>query len=137
MKVFAAGIAMVMILVTGFVPSRAEANATREFIMSCTYGVLAGTLVGAASLAFTNKPSDNMNRVARGASLGLYTGILLGVYVVYIVPGMEEEEPDPVAELQKRMDNTPLLISPNFTREGRDGQMVVDGARADWMLHRF
>ena len=64
----------------------------REFIMSCTYGVLAGTLVGAASLAFVDKPGDNLNKVARGASIGLYTGILLGLYVLYVIPNMEVEE---------------------------------------------
>ncbi len=59
--------------------------------MSATYGVLAGTLVGAASLAFTDRPGDNLNRVARGASFGLYAGILLGVYIVYVVPSAEEQ----------------------------------------------
>ncbi|MGE4133934.1 MAG: hypothetical protein AB7F86_20020 [Bdellovibrionales bacterium] len=86
-----------------------KSNPTREFIMSCTYGVLAGTLVGAASLAFVDKPSDNLNKVARGASLGLYTGILLGLYVVYVVPSMEdgppaEEDYDPVVMLTPRFD---------------------------------
>lgn len=82
-------------------PQAQQGNPTREFVMSCTYGVLAGTLVGTASLAFTSKPSDSLNRVARGASLGLYTGILLGLYVVYVVPGMttEEEVEDPVVNM--------------------------------------
>lgn len=103
-------------------------NPTREFVMSCTYGVLAGTLVGAASLAFTDKPSDNLNKVARGASLGLYTGILLGLYVVYIVPGMESDsEEDPVA----RLDKIPLMVNPRF--EG--GQLA--GAEFSWKVLRF
>jgi len=68
-------------------------SSTREFIMSCTYGVLAGTLVGAALLAFTDQPGENLNKVARGASIGLYSGILLGLYVVYGVND-EPEEPD-------------------------------------------
>lgn len=72
-----------------------QPNPAKEFIMSCTYGVLAGTLVGGALLAFEDQPGDNLNKVARGASLGLYAGILLGLYVVYIVPGSEEEEIDP------------------------------------------
>lgn len=99
-----------------------QGNPTREFIMSCTYGVLAGTLVGAASLAFTDKPSDSLYRVARGASLGLYTGILLGLYVVYIVPGMEEPEPeeDPVAAA----DKLPFLISPRFEHDKLAGADV-------------
>lgn len=60
--------------------------------MSCTYGVLAGTLVGAASLAFVDKPGDNLQRVARGASLGLYAGIALGVYTVYYLPSKLEKD---------------------------------------------
>ena len=104
-------------------------NPTREFIMSCTYGVLAGTLVGTASLAFVKKPGDNLNRVARGASLGLYTGILLGLYVVYVVPGMgTEEEPDPVAMREKM----PFLIAPVFSANNR-----LDGVQADWQVFTF
>lgn len=77
-------------LVATAAPVRAKADPMREFVLSCSYGVLAGTLVGAASLAFTDKPGDNLNRVARGASIGLYTGILLGLYVVYGVPSEDE-----------------------------------------------
>lgn len=73
------------------VPRRAQAEPMREFIMSCSYGVLAGTLVGAATLAFSDKPGDSLNKVARGASYGLYAGILLGLYVVYGVPSQEEQ----------------------------------------------
>ncbi len=65
--------------------------AAKEFVRSCTYGVLAGTLVGAATLAFTEQPGENISRVARGASLGLYSGILLGLYVVYVVPSQIED----------------------------------------------
>ena len=109
--------------------ARAE-NETREFVMSCTYGVLAGTLVGAASLAFASKPGDSMFRVARGASLGLYAGILLGLYVIYIVPGMEENpEEDPVA----RLESMPVMIRPTFGLRGD----IPDGAQADVTVLRF
>jgi hypothetical protein len=47
-----------------------------------------------------------MNRVARGASLGLYTGILLGLYVVYIVSSMEDSLYE-VAELRYRQRQYP------------------------------
>ena len=60
----------------------AAADPAKDFVMSCTYGVLAGTLVGTATLAFSDKPGDNLNRIARGASIGLYAGIILGLYVV-------------------------------------------------------
>ncbi len=78
---------------------KAKAEAGREFLLSCTYGVLAGALVGAASLAVEDNPSDKVHRVARGASLGLYTGILLGLYVVYVVPAqMEMQQEDNLEE---------------------------------------
>ena len=111
-------------------PSAHAGNPQREFVMSCTYGVLAGTLVGAASLAFVSKPGNNLNRVARGASLGLYTGILLGLYVVYVVPGMEKgtEEEDPLAYAERM----PFWISPTFTADNR-----LDGIQADWKILSF
>lgn len=68
------------------------ATPMKEFITACTYGVLAGALVGTATLAFEDKPGDNLQNVARGASIGLYAGILLGLYVVYVVPGQIEQE---------------------------------------------
>jgi hypothetical protein len=76
------------------IPQTVRAEPMHEFIMSCAYGVLAGTLVGAASLAFTEKPGDNLNNIARGASLGLYAGIVLGLYVVYGVSSEEEQAVD-------------------------------------------
>jgi hypothetical protein len=69
----------------------ASADPAKDFVMSCTYGVLAGTLVGTATLAFSDKPGDNLNRIARGASIGLYAGILLGLYVVNLSSTSEED----------------------------------------------
>ena len=122
-------LAILTVLFMGAGPAHAE-NQTREFVMSCTYGVLAGTLVGAASLAFTSQPGQNIYRVARGASLGLYAGILLGLYVVYIVPGLEENpDEEPIA----RLDKISFMISPTF----HDGYKELDGLKADWTVLRF
>ncbi len=118
----------IIIALSLFVSSAEAANPTREFIMSCTYGVMAGTLVGAASLAFTEKPSENLSKVARGASLGLYTGILLGLYVVYVVPGMEVEEEDPLAAFER----VPILVGPTFNERDQ-----LDGLQAQWNILRF
>ncbi len=84
---------LVCAIVMSVVPARAEPS--REFIMSSTYGVLAGTLVGAATLAFTDHPGDNLKNIARGASYGLYAGILLGLYVIYGIPEGGGEGADP------------------------------------------
>jgi len=110
-------------------------NTGREFIMSCTYGVMAGTLVGVASLAFTTQPSENLNRVARGASIGLYAGILLGLYVVYIVPGLEEE-PQPEEQIGKLQDKINFSITPLY-REHLRASAELTGAQANYTILRF
>lgn len=97
--------------------SRAETNSSKEFITSVTYGVLAGTLVGVASLAFTSNPGENLNKIARGASLGLYLGIGLGLYVVY---GGGDENPESVRYVPK------TFVYPLISERG------VEGAAATW-----
>lgn len=77
---------LTLVLNTYSTPAHAAANTGRQFLTSVVYGTLAGTLVGAATLAFTSSPADNLNNVARGASYGLYTGILLGIWVAYLLP---------------------------------------------------
>jgi hypothetical protein len=98
--------AALLVTLSTSLPARAQqsANPEREFIMSCTYGVLAGTLVGAASLAFVDKPGDNLQRVARGASLGLYMGIGLGAYTAFILPGQIEREEEDRLDPDKAAD---------------------------------
>lgn len=86
-------------IISFFTSNNLKADPMKEFILSCTYGTLAGTLVGFGTLAFTRKPSEHLGNIARGASLGLYSGIILGLYVVYGVPDSGEninnEEPPP------------------------------------------
>jgi len=91
-------------LSTTLLPQVGQADASREFLLSCTYGVLAGALVGAASLAVEDDPSSKVHRVARGASLGLYSGILLGLYVVYVVPAqLQNEEREDLRKYEERV----------------------------------
>lgn len=127
----------------GGMTSGNSSNAMREFIMSATYGVLAGTLVGAASLAFTDQPGQNLQRVARGASLGLYLGVALGAYVVYGVsdgedfnendiyqqpgyPGPDGEGLPPAPQGQLRFQVFPLI-----------SQRGIEGAAANLRLATF
>ena len=91
------GIALAFVFSFSAIAQPMEASG-REFVMSCTYGVLAGTLVGAATLAFEEMPGENLNKVARGASIGLYSGILLGLYVLYGVGDDDPEEYDKYIE---------------------------------------
>lgn len=117
---------LVVLLVASLVSLPAKAEPSREFLMSCIYGTLAGTLVGAASLATAERPSDHLQRIARGASLGFYTGILLGLYVVYGVP----DESDELNEvLSKRLKTPPPMIYPivdeNMKFEGVQLSMTI------------
>lgn len=130
-------------------PRTVKAEPMRDFIMSCSYGVLAGTLVGAATLAFSDKPGDNLNKVARGASFGLYAGILLGLYVVYGVPNQEEADirdqlgqynyndqlkvdVRPVRREVRKVAELPrLLISPVI------GERGVEGGEVRYSVYRF
>lgn len=128
MRAFAKKIIICVSVVT-LIPLASFANPTKEFITSCTYGVLTGTLVGIASLAFTDQPGDNLQNVARGASLGLYLGIALGVYVVYIVPGQDNEEdllnnqlPPIEGEVQYKIPK--LMVSPTVANNRLDGVFV-------------
>lgn len=45
-----------------------------------TYGIVAGALAGGTSIALSDDPGSNLAPVARGASLGLYAGILVAVF---------------------------------------------------------
>lgn len=120
----------------GLRPISASASPAKEFIMSCTYGVLAGTLVGAATLAFTDQPGDNLNKVARGASLGLYAGIALGLYVVYIVPdgdvAPEEQGLPPEEGTSLKRKAPPIAFFPMLSEQGS-----VDGLAATARLLEF
>lgn len=109
----------------------AKAEPMREFIMSCSYGVLAGTLVGAATLAFSDRPGDNLNKVARGASFGLYAGILLGLYVVYGVPNQEEESIRDQLGHRELISPPRLMVAPVVSDRGeiQGGQFRYDVVR--------
>lgn len=52
-----------------------------NFLKACGYGTLIGAGAGAASLAFTDDPGSKMMNIAKGASIGLYVGIGIGIYI--------------------------------------------------------
>lgn len=119
--------------VTMFPVQEAKADPNREFLMSVTYGTLAGTLLGTASLAFTDKPGDKLQRIARGASLGLYFGILLGLYVVYGV----SDESDELNNILPPEDDYGFklrdpIVYPTLSENGK-----MDGAAVDITVYKF
>jgi hypothetical protein len=52
---------------------------TKAFLIICGYGAVGGGLLGLASMAFGGEARN----IAKGASIGLYAGILFGAYVIY------------------------------------------------------
>lgn len=44
-----------------------------------TYGIVAGALAGGTSIALSEDPGSNLTPVARGASLGLYAGLIVAL----------------------------------------------------------
>lgn len=110
----------------------AKADPSREFLMSVTYGTLAGALLGTASLAFTDKPGDKLQRIARGASLGLYFGILLGLYVVYGVSDESDELNEILPEDDYGFKLRNPIIYPTLSESGR-----MDGAAVDVTIFKF
>lgn len=50
-----------------------------SFLKTCAWGTAIGAGAGVVSLAFQDEPGKHTNAIARGASLGLYAGIAIGL----------------------------------------------------------
>ncbi len=81
MRFFGACISAFAILVASVAWSAPQNDKLRTFLKSAGYGTLIGAGAGAASLAFVEDPGNKTNNIARGASLGLYVGIGVGIYL--------------------------------------------------------
>lgn len=73
----------IVICLTSFAvfPQKAQAEMpakAKAFLTIAGYGTVAGALLGVASMAF----GQNGRNIPRGASLGLYAGIIFGTYVL-------------------------------------------------------
>lgn len=67
---------LTLLLITGLsVPCSAAETGVKNLFENSLYGGLAGTLVGAACLAFTNTPSDHLNYIYIGAASGVILGV--------------------------------------------------------------
>lgn len=51
----------------------------KEIFTDSLYGGLTGTLVGAAVMAFTEKPGDHLDYLAYGGAVGVLTGAAFGI----------------------------------------------------------
>jgi hypothetical protein len=79
-KVFALALAMVTAIQVSM-PRNAHALSadTRSILVGGTYGVLGGAALGLISWPLTQNPRS----IALGASIGLYLGLIAGIYYIH------------------------------------------------------
>jgi hypothetical protein len=80
---------IVKALIVILLPLQLWADPMKDFLKSCAYGTASGAVVGLVSLAFTEDPSSKTSNIARGASIGLYVGVAVGIYQIYTSPNDE------------------------------------------------
>jgi hypothetical protein len=74
-------VAIVVTLLFMATPCLAEENAMKTIFQDAFYGGLAGGLVGAALLAFADKPADHLQNIGIGAGVGVLVGATYGAVV--------------------------------------------------------
>ena len=55
------------------------------------YGAIVGTLVGAAVMAFTDDPGDNLDYLYKGAAVGAIGGMIYGFYEAETFATIDED----------------------------------------------
>lgn len=73
-------VVLVFALVFLATPCLAEENAMKTVLEDAFYGGLAGSLVGAALMAFTKKPADHIQNIGIGAGVGVLVGASYGAF---------------------------------------------------------
>jgi len=80
LRVFISAIFSSTILFLILVPCHAAETAFNEIVQDSIYGGLAGTVVGAAVMAFSHKPGDHLEYMAYGAAAGALGGAAYGYF---------------------------------------------------------
>ena len=80
LRVFISAIFSSTILFLIQVPCHAADTAFKEIVQDSIYGGLAGTVVGAAVMAFSHKPGDHLEYMAYGAAAGVLGGAAYGYF---------------------------------------------------------
>jgi hypothetical protein len=80
LRVFISAIFSTTILFLIQVPCHAAETAFKEIVQDSIYGGIAGTVVGAAVLAFSHKPGDHLEYMAYGAAAGVLGGAAYGYF---------------------------------------------------------
>lgn len=83
------------------------------FVKRCGWGTLMGTGLGVISLAFEDHPYDHLTNVAKGASLGLYAGMIYGV----TVPSEQPRTRIDIGPLEDEGDSTQFLFNMDWLQK--------------------
>lgn len=94
----------ILTMVSYSTPARAEMDTRiKALMLMAGYGAIGGALLGTAALAF----DADGRAVAKGASLGLYAGIIFGSYVVlsHYLQKQRRMNPEPAEPYQEEEVN--------------------------------
>lgn len=81
MNRFLAAVAIVLLVGSAFPRSAiAQDSGFKVLFKDVIYGGLAGAVVGVALLAFSDKPGDHLDYIAKGAAVGVIAGAAFGLY---------------------------------------------------------
>lgn len=107
--------------------SSAKASEMRTFLLSCAYGSGIGALAGLTALAFSETPGSNLSYITRGASVGLYTGMGIGYYLITMPESSRRGYTEPSAQVQPReLPSMPVVaLLPSGTREKMTADLYV------------
>ena len=118
-------VALLLVISVMMMPAKAKASEMRTFLLSCAYGTVIGAAVGLATVAISDDPGSKSQNIARGASIGLYAGIGLGIYLNYRHNNQAGSQ-----------DFTMTKMSPVWLQaDSHQGQ--VDGASLHWLVYQF
>ena len=118
---------VVGMLLAGAITARAETGAERfrSLLTISGYSTVIGAAVGAALLAFTKNPGDNLDYVARGAAIGFLGGAAVGSFMVFsplIIDEPWSHRTSPLRSLALVPDpalaDARLTLSPIINRRG-------------------
>jgi len=126
MKRVRLSVVLLSLIASSFV-ARAETGDERfrDLLMISGYSTIVGAAFGAALLAFTAEPGDNLDYVARGAAIGFLGGLAVGSFLVFSPLFIEEPwsyNISPMRQLDLVLDpalvDARLTLSPVFSRRG-------------------
>jgi hypothetical protein len=126
-----------MIAMTATLALPAHASKTEErfqdLFITAGYSTALGAAMGVACLPFIDTPEDNLRYVAIGASVGFFTGTLLGAYLV-LSPTFSGNSADnsALAPVPTPLDREGLHVRPTFAASG-----AISRIDTTWTIARF